>query len=513
MGPEPTGRFGGEPDVVRVRGGTVVAYDAVRGGHELLDGGEVVFQGDRILHVGGPYDGRVDEEVDARDRLVMPGLVDAHALMDIGIHLLLWDRVRDEGYRPRSYVVGDAYAFTPEQVETGAEVMLAMLLRSGVTTFCGVNAMALKRWHDEPWEPPLYARVADRLGLRAYLSHHFRSRVPIVGDSETSVLLDERKGFEGLAHGVEFVRRAQRGEFGPRTHGLLFPYTQDTVSPDLMRATRVAADELGVGWRTHFAQSLHELEDTLARFGRTPIEHLADLGVLGPDVLLTHCLYGRGHAGGPGVSDAELRLLAETGVNVGHTPWIYLFGGRVLSSFGRYRRAGVNVALGTDTYPGDMLQEMRTAAHMGKVAEHAAGATTAEAAVRSTAAMAFDAATLGGARFLGRDDLGRLAPGAKADIVLVRTDTASFAPTLDPIRSLVHYASFRDVDTVWVDGRKVLDGGRVPGVDEAEQSARMGALLEDVAALLERWDAGVQDRRTAQRWSPDYPRRSVTGSA
>lgn len=498
---------------VRVRGGTVVAYDAARGGHELLDGGEVVFRGDRIVHVGGPYAGPVDEEVDARDHLVMPGLIDAHALMDIGIHLLLWDRVRDHGYRPRWYVEGDAYAFTPDQVRDGAEAMLSMLVRSGVTTFCGINAMALKRWHDEPWEPPLYADVANRLGLRAYLSHHFRSRVPIVDDPHTDALEDERKGHEGLAHGIEFVRRAQRGEFGPRVHGLLFPYTQDTVSPELFRAVRAAADDLGVGWRTHFAQSLGELELTLARTGRTPVEHLHGLGVLGPDVLLTHCIYGRGHAGGPWVSDAELALLADTGANVGHTPWIYLFGGRVLHGFGRYREAGVNVAIGTDTYPGDMLNEMRVAAQMGKVAAHADGASRGEASTRSTAAMAFDAATLGGARYLGRDDLGRLAPGAKADVVLVRTDTASFAPNLDPIRSLVYYASFRDVDTVWVDGRKVLDGGHIPGVDEAAVNARMGVLLEDVAALLERWDAGGAARRSAERWAPSYPRRSVTGSA
>ena len=500
----------GAERTVRIRGGTVVAFDAARGGHTLLDGGEVVFRGDRILHVGGPFDGPVDEEVDARSHLVMPGLVDAHALMDIGIHLLLWDRVRDAGYRPRSFVEGDEPAFTPDQVRTGAEAMLSHLLRSGVTTFAGVNAMVFKRWHDEPWEPPLYAEVADRLGLRAYLSHHFRDDVPIVDDAETD-LWDERRGYEGLEHGVAFVERCRRGDFGPRTHGLLFPYTQDTVSTGLLQATRSAADALGVGFRMHFAQSLREVEVTLERHGRTPVERLADLGVLGPDVMLTHCLYGRGHAGGPWLSDDELRILADTGTNVGHTPWIYLFGGRLLHAFGRYRRAGVNVALGTDTYPGDMIQEMRIAALMGKVAAHADGADTAEAALAATAADAFDAATLGGARFLGREDLGRLAPGAKADVVLVRTDTATFAPTLDPIRSLVYYASLRDVDTVYVDGRKVLEDGRVPGVDERELNARMGALLHDVTDVLERWDA--RGRKGAERWSPSYPRRSVDGGS
>jgi cytosine/adenosine deaminase-related metal-dependent hydrolase len=483
--------------VVRIRGRHVVAYDADRGGHELVEGGEVVFQGDRILHAGGRYDGAVDREIDASADLVIPGLIDAHALMDIGIHLLLWDRPRDEGYRTRHFVEGDAPVFTPEQTRAGAEAMLSMLVRSGVTTFCGINAMVFKRWDDEPWEPPLYAEVANRLGLRAYLSHHFRGDVPIVDDPHATTLYDERRGFEGLARNVEWVRRCQRGEFGPRVHGLLFPYTQDTNTPALFTATREAADELGVGWRTHFAQSKGEVALTLERYGRTPVEHLDHLGVLGPDVLLTHCLYGRGHAGGPGLSDDEVAILARSGTNVGHTPWIYLFGGRVLDSFGRYRRAGVNVTIGTDTYPGDMIGEMRIASLMGKVAEGSPVATSA--------ADVFDAATLGGARWLGRDDIGRLAPGAKADIAIVRQDTATFAPTLDPIRSLVYYASVRDVRTVFVDGRPVMEDGVVPGFDEREVNARMGSLLGDVAGVLTSWDA--KRRPHEERFGTSYPLR------
>ncbi|MBA2665943.1 MAG: amidohydrolase family protein [Trueperaceae bacterium] len=482
-------------ETVRIRGRHVVAYDAVRAGHVVVEGGEVVFRGDRILHAGGPYDGRVDREIDARTQLVIPGLVDAHALMDVGVHLLLWDRERDPGYRPRSFVEGSERAFTPERTRDGAEAMLSMLVRSGVTTFCGVNAMVFKRWHDEPWESELYADVANGLGLRAYLSHHFRASVPIVDDATATTLVDERRGFAGLERNVAFVQRAQRGDFGPRIHGLLFPYTQDTVTPDLLRATRAAADALGVGWRMHFAQSVAEVEGTLARHGRTPVEHLDDLGVLGRDVMLTHCLHGRGHAGGNGLSDDELAILARSGTNVGHTPWIYLWGGRVLDAFGRYRRAGINVAIGTDTYPGDMIQEMRMASLMGKVAERSPTAVTA--------ADVFDAATLGGARFLGREDIGRLAPGAKADIVLVREDTATFAPTLDPIRSLVYYASIRDVSTVFVDGRPIMEDGVIPGVDEVELSGRMGALVVDVADLLVAWDARGRDLDA--RFGPSYP--------
>jgi cytosine/adenosine deaminase-related metal-dependent hydrolase len=485
---------------VRIRGATVVAFDASLQRHFLLEGGEVVFAGDRILHVGGRYPGPVAQEIDGRDRLLIPGLIDAHALMDIGVHLLLWDRDRDEGYRPRHFVAGTGDPFTPEQTRTGAEAMLSMLVRSGVTTFCGINAMVFKRWDDALWEPPLYAEVANRLGLRAYLSHHFRSSVPIVGDPERE-LVDEGAGERGLQRGIEFVQRAARGEFGPRIHGMLFPYTQDTVSDALLQATSRSARELGVVWRMHTAQSVAEVERTVATHHKSPIERLDHLGVLGPETLLTHVLHGLGYQGTNALADHEVALLAQSGTHVGHTPWIYLFGGRLLRAFGRYRRAGINVAIGTDTYPGDMLQEMRIAALLGKVAEGATDATTA--------ADVFDAATLGGAKLLGRDDIGRIAVGAKADLALVRTDSASFAPTRDPIRSLVYYAAFRDVRDVWVDGRQVLHDGEIPGVDEGTLNRRMGGLLEEVTGLLGRWDHRGRD--VEERFGPSFPRRRIDG--
>lgn len=362
------------PNTTRIRGAHVVAFDALLGSHVLLEGAEVVFAADRIIHVGGPYPGAVTHEIDGRNRLLIPRLIDAHALMDIGVHLLLWDRDRDEGYRPRHFVEGQGDPFTPEQTRAGAQAMLSMLVRSGVTTFCGINAMVFKRWDDALWEPPLYAEVANQLGLRAYLSHHYRSAVPIIGDAERE-LVDEAAGEQGLQRGIDFVARAARGEFGPRIHGMLFPYTQDTVSDALLRETSRAARELGVVWRMHTAQSVGEVERTVARHQRSPIERLDHLGVLGPEVLLTHVLHGLGHQGTNALADHEVALLAKSGTNVGHTPWIYLFGGRLLRAFGRYRRAGINVAIGTDTYPGDMLQEMHMAALLGKVAEGATDAT------------------------------------------------------------------------------------------------------------------------------------------
>jgi cytosine/adenosine deaminase-related metal-dependent hydrolase len=129
-----------------------------------------------------------------------------------------------------------------------------------------------------------------------------------------------------------------------------------------------------------------------------------------------------------------------------------------MESFARYRAAGVNMSLGTDTNPQSVIEAMRWAAVVGKLVERNTEATTA--------AHVFDAATLGGARALGRDDLGRIAAGARADLVLWRASSWRMTPLRDPVKNIVYNATDEDVDRVYVDGRLVVDGGRVLAADE-----------------------------------------------
>ena len=129
------------------------------------------------------------------------------------------------------------------------------------------------------------------------------------------------------------------------------------------------------------------------------------------------------------------------------------------------------MGLGTDTFPQDMIEEMRWAALGCKWIDRDAN--------RGTARDVFNAATLGGARALGRSDIGRLAPGAKADIIIVDLHRLHSGPVDDPIKTLVYAAAGSDVETVIVDGRTVLTGGKAPGVDE-------GALRQ-VACAAHRW--------------------------
>jgi 5-methylthioadenosine/S-adenosylhomocysteine deaminase len=154
----------------------------------------------------------------------------------------------------------------------------------------------------------------------------------------------------------------------------------------------------------------------------------------------------------------------------------------------------VNIALGTDTYPRDMILQMRNASYFGKVASRNLKA--------ATAAQVFEAATLGGAYTVGRNDIGRLAAGTKADIVIIDLtggDTLRFGPVHDPVKSLIDCGIGDDVHTVIVDGAVRMENGRIPGIDFAELRTQAQAAGERIWSGWHNWDPL---RRTAEEMSP-----------
>jgi 5-methylthioadenosine/S-adenosylhomocysteine deaminase len=242
----------------------------------------------------------------------------------------------------------------------------------------------------------------------------------------------------------------------------------------------------------HFVEQHREFFETMGETGRTPVELLADEGVLDGGTILAHAIYLAGHSlvGYPMADD--IGLLGQAGAHVAHSPVAFSRRGVALESFDRYRRAGIGVALATDTYPLDMFSEMRTATIMAKAVDR-----NYEAAA---APDVFAASNLAGARALGRSDLGRIARGAKADIVIVDPRTLAFGVNPDPIRALVHLGAPENVDTVMVDGRILVEGGRLTMADQDE-------ILSDAAASSEKvWDAHARydpgERGIAQAFPP-----------
>src|SRR6185312_17467149 len=156
-------------------------------------------------------------------------------------------------------------------------------------------------------------------------------------------------------------------------------------------------------------------------------------------------------------TEMDLRRLAETGTTVAHCPTVFARRGFTLKDFGRYHRAGVNMGVGTDTYPHNMLDEMRLVSYLAR--------TQAGNPRTMNSTDLFEAATIGGARALGREDIGRIAAGCRADLVLVDVTHPMMRPLHDPVRNLIFAAGDRAISAVFVDGRKVVENGCILTID------------------------------------------------
>jgi cytosine/adenosine deaminase-related metal-dependent hydrolase len=435
-----------------IRAGHVIAFHGR--GHRLLRDGAVVVEGDRVVHVGpgatAPPGGPTDEMVDARDRVLTPGLVSTHAHM-AGSPL---DRSFIEDTGRAQFFYSGLFEMLPVRDaaqdeaagRAAVDFSMAELLRGGVTTVLEIGSLGEH-----------VVQQAGRFGLRVYLGLSFRSGRWLTPDGRrVRWEWDEPAGRRGLARALAF-HDAHDGAHGGLVRCCLAPGQVDTCTPELLRAARAAADERGCPLTLHASQSVVEFHEMVARHGQTPIAWLRELGFLGPRTILGHAII----VGGSSWTNhppGDVRILADSGASVAHAPWVFARRGVAMESFSRYREAGINLSLGTDTCPQSVIEAMRWAAVLSKTVERNAQATTA--------AHVFDAATLGGARALGRDDLGRIAPGAKADLVLWRASSWGMTPLRDPVKNIVYNAGAEDVDRVWVDGRLVVDGGRVLAADE-----------------------------------------------
>ncbi len=457
-----------------IQGGYVVAHG--EHGHRILQDGVVVYEDDRVVHVGKSYDGPVDRKIDAKDKLVSPGFINMHGWAALDVPLRL-DGFLGARWQSKAYVVDgvgtqDLEPLKGDDFRTVALIALLSLLKGGSTTSVTLTAMDPALWESPVEQTELLADIAGKLGARAYISHNYRSAVRYWSEQGSMCYhWNEEAGQAGLAHAIQFAEQ-YHGAYEDRIRAMLFPYTFECASEELLRETKRAAKERGLIVHMHTAQSLTEFYECLKRYGRTPIQYLYDIGWLDTQTILTHAIYTTSNplCGYRRHDKHDLELLAKSGATVAHTPVINSRCGELLHSFGVYMRAGINMAIGTDEFPMDMITEMRSAAIMGKIADQDHLAVTARDV--------FNAATLGGARALGREDLGRLAPGAKADIVIVDLRDLSVGLVDDPIKTLVYMASFRDVETVIIDGKVVVDGRQIPGVDEAELVLRTRQVLQ-----------------------------------
>ena len=459
-----------------------VAWDSAAGAHKYVRDADVAFAGDRIVFVGPAYGGAMDTVIDGRNVCVLPGLVNLHC------HPFLepiYRGIREEHGVPSMSMTGlyeRSQAFPPDEVAmlAAAEVGYCELLLSGVTSIC-----------DQVFPFPGWLGLVTRSGLRAFVAPGFASaRWRLEDGHRLTYDWDEARGRRGFEQALKAIDAAEADPSG-RLSGVVFPLQIDTCSRELLADSAAVAAERDRPLTTHAAQSVDEVLELTRRHGRTPVGWAHDVGFLGPRTTLGHALFIDDHSWIDGPGGADLRLLADTGTSVAHCPSPFARYGQLLEHFGRYRDAGVNLGIGTDVSPHNILEEMRLAATLARIA--------ARDITAISLADVFHAATVGGATALLRDDIGRLAPGMKADLVLVDLTNPYMQPVRDPLRSLVYHAADRAIRDVYVDGVQRVRNGQVLSLDH---TAALATLAESQARLLRKADRHDFEGRTADQIAP-----------
>jgi cytosine/adenosine deaminase-related metal-dependent hydrolase len=422
------------------------------GGHRLVPNGEIVIDGGEVIFVGNEFPGEVARRLDFGNALVGPGFIDLDALSDLDTTILGIDH--HPGWAkgrvwPRSYVEAGPYEmYSQEELAFQKRFAFGQLLLNGITTAAPIASLFYREWGETVAEFDAAAEAAGELGLRVYLSPAYRAGGMVLdAPGQMSPLFDEAHGLKGLREAVDYIGR-QTGRFNNLVRGLLAPDRVETCTAELLRQTQAAARELGCKIRLHMAQGAMEVETVRKLHGSTAPVWLASMGLLNDRLIAPHAT---------NATEADLELYAANGVSIVHCPLVSARGGSTLNSFSRCRERGINIAMGTDTAPADMMMNLLVGLIACRINDRAPD--------RVRCADLFDAATLGGAKALDRDDLGKLAPGARADIAVFGLDDAVMAPSIDPITTLVTGGSGKVTQAVFVDGRLSMRFGEVAGID------------------------------------------------
>ena len=438
---------------ILIKDGFVATMDRQR---TVYRRGSVHIQDGRIAEVGERVSARPDPEIviDAGHKVVLPGFVNAHAHLQQyfrGVYELIGEFYKVnlplEGYRQA------------EDMETMGLASCAEFLYGGCTT-----AMVIYTYPDG------FARSAEQAGNRLLLAADIEE-VDLARLAEGVYDYLPAKGAAAYQRAVELYEN-WHGAAGGRITTLMAPKAPDLATPETYRKCHAFARERGLRMTTHLSQSWREVEQVGRLVGKTPPQHLHDLGILDERLTGAHCTYA---------TETDTQLIARSGMGILHCR-------AVTNPLQRWVDLGIPIGLGTDDYFHDMFQLMRE-----NLAGQAARALLIEGAeeklavdrrtFRPTYYDLLEMATRGGAEALGIDgEAGSLEPGKKADLILVDMLSPYLTPTLDPLTSIVLYATPADVDTVLVDGRILKRDGRLTTLDRARVLTEAQARVEEIIA-------------------------------
>lgn len=411
---------------------------------------------DRQIEQVGQLDSlpEADEVLDLADRyLVLPGLVNTHhhffqtltRAVPAAQNASLFD------WLTQLYPLW--LNLTPEAIQVSAQMAAADLMLSGCTTasdhlYLFPNGCRLD--HE--------IEAIQQIGLRFHASRGSLSLGQTQGGLPPDALVEEEANI--LQDSQRLIEQYHDNRRYAMLRITLAPCSPFSVSQDLMRESAALARAYpGVRLHSHLAENRSDVEYSLAQFGMSPGDYAESVGWLGDDVWHAHCVQ---------LDDRTIAQFGKTGTGVAHCPCSNM---RLASGIAPLRKMlaqQVPVGLGVDgsasNDTGHLLAEARAALLLARVRDCDAAAISAR--------QILEVATIGGARVLGRDDIGVLAPGMAADFIAIDLDQPQFAGALhDPVAALV-FCHINRVDYSFINGQKVIDQGRLTTLDLTHLVAR-----------------------------------------
>src|ERR1700722_2469552 len=433
------------PASLVVIGGTVITENAA---HRILSPGAVVINGTDIIDIDRPeviagrY--RAAETIEARDQIVLPGLINTHTHAPMVMYRGLADDLSLMDWLQKYIFPAEARTVSPEMVRIGTRLAALEMIESGTTTYADMY------YFEEE-----VAKAPRDAGLRGILGQTI-IEFPVA---------DARTPAEGLARAERFIK-AFAGD------SLIVPavaphaiYTNDETT---LKASAELARRYDVPLIIHLAETEDELRTSRDRHRATPTGYLESIGFWGPRTLAAHGVW---------VTDEDIQILKRRGVGVSHNPESNMKLASGAAPVTRYLTAGVALGLGTDGAASnndlDMFGAMRQASFLAK---HATRDPTAV-----PARIALDLATIGGARALAMErTIGSLEAGKRADLITVSMGAPRQTPLYDPVSHLVYVTRGDDVRTTIVNGRVLMRERQLKTLDPAAVIAAANRLASRV---------------------------------
>ncbi|MDO5755079.1 MAG: chlorohydrolase family protein [Tissierellia bacterium] len=489
--------------ITRIRTKFLLAYDENKNDHYIIPEGEIAYKDDEIIYIGEQYTGPIDRELDASKSLVSPGFIDLDALGDIDHTLLFFEHPKEKTYDLEwSYDY-----FTSERKE---EMSLAdesfkslyayvQLIRNGITTAMPITSVIYKKAGETYEEIEAAAKHAGELGLRVYLGPSFLAKKHVLnpeGDERKIYDLPDEEVKEGIKNARKFIEHYHNAYNG-LIQACVVPERIELQTEDLLIKSKALAKEYKLMYRLHAAQGAFDYQMIQNKYGMSPIQYLDTIGLLDDQTLIPHCTYTSGTKYVNEKSNKDQEILKKNQTSIIHCPLVYARSGEALDSFGRFYREGVSITMGTDTFPCDPFIVMRTGQLAAKLLDNNRPENNLE--------NFYHAFTIGGADALGRKDLGRLAVGAKADMIFINIDDFDLGVIDDPIQSLCLAGHGEMITTSIINGKVVMNNREIPGINLQDLEIQAQKYYEKMKHSYWKRSPARKDKTEKELFHQSYP--------